>query len=121
VNALSSASGQPNFEGGLHTRRCVRHDAREAAARCPGCSRDFCRECVIDHAGRLLCAGCVAKLTATKVGASGSRWPAVRRVCTLGAAVVTAWFAFFLVGKLLLAIPSAVHEGTIWKVSSATP
>lgn len=120
MNALPTFPGRQHPEGGLHTRRCVRHEVREAAARCPGCTRDFCRECVVDHEGKLLCAGCVAKLAAAPVAAPGSRWPGIRRVAGLGFAVAVAWTAFFIVGKVLLAIPTAVHEGTIWKNQAET-
>lgn len=43
----------------LARQRCLRHDFREAVCRCPGCGRFFCRECVTEHGGRLLCAACL--------------------------------------------------------------
>jgi hypothetical protein len=75
----------------------------------------------VDHAGRLLCASCIAKLTVVAAVERGSRWPGIRRVIGLGLAVAMAWTAFFIVGKVLLAIPSAVHEGTIWKKPGEAP
>jgi hypothetical protein len=119
VNVLPPLPGQPLPAGGsLHTRRCVRHDSREAAARCPGCRREFCRECVVDHAGRLLCSGCITKLV-HPTGVAPRRWAVVRRGLATGAGVMVAWVAFFWVGTLLLKIPAAVHEGTIWKMDSS--
>jgi len=40
---------------------CWNHEAREAVCRCPECGRSFCRECVTEHAARLLCAACLRK------------------------------------------------------------
>ena len=42
-------------------QRCWNHELREAVCRCLGCGRSYCRECVTEHTGRLLCAGCIAK------------------------------------------------------------
>ena len=35
-------------------RRCLHHPAREAVALCPECRRFYCRECVTEHAGRMI-------------------------------------------------------------------
>lgn len=45
----------------IHASRCVLHTQREAAARCPECKRFFCRECITEHDGRVLCSGCLAE------------------------------------------------------------
>ena len=47
--------------GDFARRRCHTHPEREAAARCPGCARPFCRECVSEHDDRLLCAACLRR------------------------------------------------------------
>jgi hypothetical protein len=108
-------SGQPaRAEADLHTRRCARHSTREAAARCPACGEYFCRECVVEHEGRLLCSSCLARKTARRA----RRLPlglAVRRVCGLGLAVLVAWAAFYAVAALLLKLPPNFHDGTIWR------
>jgi hypothetical protein len=46
----------------LAQQRCLRHDLREAAGRCPSCRRFYCRECLTEHNHRLLCVTCLAKL-----------------------------------------------------------
>jgi uncharacterized paraquat-inducible protein A len=43
--------------------RCHNHPQREAAARCPECGRFFCRECVTEHEGRVICSACLRALT----------------------------------------------------------
>ena len=40
---------------------CWNHETREAVCRCPECGRSYCRECVTEHAARLLCAACLRK------------------------------------------------------------
>lgn len=47
----------------MHARRCVLHAQREAAARCPGCKRFYCRECITEHDGKVLCSGCLTENT----------------------------------------------------------
>ena len=43
----------------LAERRCVLHPEREAAVRCVACQRYYCRECVTENSGRMLCAHCL--------------------------------------------------------------
>jgi len=93
--------------------RCLHHEFREAASRCPICLRYFCRECVTEHEDRVLCAECLKKLVAGEtVRASG-----FRRL--LGgvlpwAGLLVAWLFFYALGRTLMLIPAAVHDGTIW-------
>ncbi|HLP06689.1 MAG TPA: B-box zinc finger protein [Opitutaceae bacterium] len=94
--------------------RCARHPDREAAARCPACGQPFCRECVVEHEGRLLCSGCLAKLTAAPARASRDL-SGLRHALSLAAAAVFLWFAFFFVGELLARIPQNVHDATVWQ------
>jgi len=98
----------------LAARRCVQHGSREAVARCPVCRQDFCRECVVEHAGQILCAMCLAKETAQSAP-TRIPWGRVRR------AAVTVWYAtllwcgFYLCGALLKSLPPDFHEGTVWR------
>jgi hypothetical protein len=104
----------------LTRQRCFTHPLREAAARCPSCGRFFCRECVTEHDGRLVCAACLrSQLAASAAQRTGPGWlwktvAATRRsvqfVCCLG----TAWFFFHLLGQMLLTLPDQFHEGTFW-------
>jgi len=95
-------------------QRCHHHPAREAAARCPECGRHFCRECVVEHEDRVLCAACLRRLaTATT---AKRHW--LRPLLRAGAALcgfLALWLLFHLGGQLLLAIPSTFHEGTLWQ------
>lgn len=98
----------------LTAQRCFNHAGREAAARCPECGRFFCRECVSDHDGRVICATCLAGLAAGPKKAS-SLGAVLAALVPAAVAFVVLWFAFYLVGYGLSAIPSNFHEGTIWR------
>jgi hypothetical protein len=97
----------------IHTRRCARHVEREAAARCPSCGGFFCRECIVEHDGRLLCTSCLARQAAAKGTARGD-WAGVRRQLSLGAAALAAVLVFYALGSILINVPPDFHEGTIW-------
>ena len=96
----------------LAAQRCLNHPQREAAARCPSCGHFFCRECVTEHDDRVICARCLAALAR----AGQERRSALRHV---GAALAGAggllllWLCFFLLGKMLLSIPSTFHSA-LW-------
>jgi hypothetical protein len=97
----------------LSARRCARHPDREAAARCPSCGGFFCRECVVEHEGRLLCTACLAKQAALSKERRGA-WARVRRPLGLAAATLAAILIFYGMGSILLNVPPEFHEGTIW-------
>ncbi|HXQ81910.1 MAG TPA: hypothetical protein VN775_11390 [Opitutaceae bacterium] len=101
----------------IHTQRCARHPGREAAARCPSCGGFFCRECVVEHSGRLLCAPCLAKQAAGGERRR-RRLLALRRQLALAAALFAAGLVFYALGSLLLNVPPDFHEGTIWGAKS---
>ena len=99
----------------LCQQRCFNHAMRESVALCPECRRCFCRECVTEHEDRVICGACLKKL---------ARLPQARRQglvrtlttveCLFG--VVTVWFFFYLLGQVLLTLPSSFHEGTVWQM-----
>lgn len=98
----------------LALQKCLNHPAREAAARCPSCAQSYCRECVVEHDGRLLCAACLRKTA--KKGIFRAGWG--RRALAgaqLFAAVLFLWLSFFTLGRMLLAVPASFHEGDVWK------
>ncbi|MCF7853653.1 MAG: rhomboid family protein [Candidatus Pacebacteria bacterium] len=94
-------------------QRCFNHAAREAVARCPECGRFFCRECITEHGDRVLCATCLARFTEETAKSSGS-FQFLMAVIQLLSAVLILWFVFYYAGQILLRIPSAFHEGTLW-------
>lgn len=99
----------------IFQRQCLHHGDREAVARCPECGQFFCRECVVEHEDRVLCAACLRRLLrpAARPGRSAFRWLA--RAAAFGLGLVTAWLVFYGTGRILLNIPAAVHDGTVWQ------
>ncbi len=98
----------------ISSQRCHNHAQREAVALCPECAAYYCRECIAEHEGRVLCASCLQKLLA---GA-----PATRRrfsgLITIGrflSGFLLLWLVFYYIGHALLSLPASVHEGTVWK------
>jgi hypothetical protein len=87
----------------LARQRCFSHEAREAVCKCPGCARFFCRECVTDFDGRLLCAFCIRDLIAARKQSRGrSRWiAAVGSIAAAISALVLSWSFFYFAGQLL--------------------
>jgi len=100
----------------LADQRCFNHAQREAVARCPSCGDYFCRECITEHEDRVICAACLTRL---------ARIPLLRRrgfaglirtgECLIG--LMAAWLFFYLLGEILLSLPTAFHEGTLWKTN----
>lgn len=97
----------------LSRQRCHNHALREAAAKCPQCKRFFCRECVTEHAGRLICARCLRKLT--EPAAPPRRYgPVVLRSAAAVAGLLAAWCLIYYLGQLLILLSPSFHEGTVW-------
>ena len=95
-------------------QRCFHHPGRAAVARCLGCLRTYCRECVTEHEDRVLCAACLgAKATAAR--ATSPRASALLRVLSAAFGLASAWVFFYVVGRLLLLVPTAFHKGTLWR------
>ena len=94
--------------------RCRRHPDRPAAARCPECGEAHCRECVVEHEGRILCAACLTRLTAASAAATptGSRFR-VGLSAAVGvlALILTLWLGLVLVREFLepAATPAVQH------------
>ena len=104
----------------LIAQRCRNHPAREAVARCPGCGRFFCRECISEHEGRVLCASCLAQIFKPDA-VPRARLARLGRIVLAFAGIVTAWIFFDLLGHILLKIPASFHEGTIWEKAAEEP
>jgi len=98
----------------LTHQRCYNHASREAAARCPECQRFFCRECVSEHEDRVLCANCLTKLKKPSM-AKRFHLGGVIKVLQIAVSMLLLWAIFYGLGRLLLSVPSAFHEGTLWR------
>lgn len=95
-------------------QRCGNHALREAVARCPECRGFFCRECVTEHEDRLVCAACLRTLLAPKERKLRLRLGPVLLVAQGAVGLLLLWFGFYLIARVLLWIPAAYHEATLW-------
>lgn len=97
-------------------RRCVRHDSREAVGRCVGCGAGFCHECITEHEGKLYCAPCFARRAGAAQKSSRQPGGEKRRAALLTTgSLLCLLVGFYLLGRLLSAVPPDFHDGTIWQ------
>jgi hypothetical protein len=89
-------------------QRCWNHELREAVCRCPACGRHFCRECVTEHASRLLCAACLQSLTRTAPARRGVR-VTIAPLAAL-ASLLLSWWIFYTGGEILLEITTRLQQ-----------
>jgi len=99
--------------------RCTHHASREAVARCPECGRTFCRECVSEHEGKVICAFCMRRLSEKPV--RRNRFTGAVRVAQILMGVLLLWSSFYLLGRALLAIPSSFHDMAIQREAPGDP
>jgi len=100
----------------LASQRCLHHSGREAVARCPECGRFFCRECIVEHEDRVICAGCLTKLAdAQNKAPSRIRLAALLPAVGVWLGLLVAWLVFYFVGRTLLSVPDDFRAGKVWK------
>lgn len=100
----------------LALQRCSRHPEREAHARCPECTRFYCRECTTEHDERILCTDCLkALLEPANRKPSGFRITPIFRLTSAFFGLISACVYFYLVAKFLTGIPATYHDGSILK------
>lgn len=97
-------------------QRCRNHGLREAVARCVECRRYFCRECIVEHEDRILCAGCLSLLLEPK---ADRKWRVggLAQAGQFFAGLVILWIAFYTIGRALLQVPSEFHAQSLWRAS----
>lgn len=99
----------------ISLQRCSNHQRREAVARCPECGYFFCRECITEHEGRVLCTNCLDTLAETQAP-HRQRFQSVYKTLLLLMGLAILWVTFYYLGQVLLWLPDSFHEGTIWKI-----
>lgn len=85
----------------LIDQRCHHHASREAVVRCPQCRRFFCRECVTEHDGRMMCVSCVPARGGHAGTSSFAPW-----IVAGCAGFLLAWVMFYYLGVIFARIPS---------------
>ena len=95
-------------------QRCLNHMLREAVARCPDCSRFFCRECITEHEDMVLCTSCLRK----RLKPAPKKFQRFKWVLRLGyflAGLTLLYVIFYYIAQILVALPTDFHEGTLWQ------
>lgn len=95
-------------------QRCFNHGPREAVARCPECGRFYCRECITEHADRMICTACLERMAKPALRERGF-FAVTLLLIQLGAGVAALWLLFYLGGSLMISLPDAFHDGTLWR------
>lgn len=82
-------------------------------ARCRSCGQAYCRECVVEHDHRLVCAECLFREAGWARARTGRvPWLAVVQWVVAAGLV---WLFFYGVAVALQRVPSEVHDGLIWE------
>jgi hypothetical protein len=92
----------------LKHKRCFNHASREAAARCPNCKQDFCRECITEHAGKMLCVNCL-KASSEKKKKKRRFLHSVFNVFIFIAAIILIYLCFAWMGRAIARSDIAEH------------
>jgi hypothetical protein len=98
---------------------CLNHPRREAAARCTSCGQPFCRECVTELEGRMVCGACYRERAQTKEKPKRDWFvltTALQAICGFAAL----WFTAWLLGEVLVNVKSNFHEGSFWESLAAS-
>ncbi len=93
--------------------RCKNHALRGAVAKCMSCLGFFCRECVVEHDGRMLCKHCLDQHR--DAGQSVQNRPLLRMLCNsalLCVSVLFCYLYFYLIGRSLMSIAQTFYDST---------
>ena len=99
----------------LNRQQCVLHPERGAVARCPVCKRFYCRECITEHDGQVLCRRCLLRQVedADKEQSFMDRHGAVLRITSrpllAAAGVLLLWLIFVTIGSMLMRFPDSFY------------
>lgn len=94
---------------------CLNHPQREVAARCTSCGSVFCRECVTNFDGKMICSACYRKQAEAPAEVVKRDWFWLTWGLQLMTGLGLTWFMWWLLGRLLAGLPSSFHEGTMWE------
>ena len=90
---------------------CTHHPERESVARCPACGHTYCRECITDHEGRVICARCLEGLRETVTSSRNSVAHFIKGALGFSIGGLLALTFYYALGSMLLKVPEKFHEG----------
>ncbi len=96
----------------IAAQRCFTHNERGASGRCPACTRFYCRECLTEHEGRVLCTRCLQALSKPEAVKSLSFLRGITRGVVGLSGVALAGAFFYLAGLLMARLPASFHDGS---------
>lgn len=95
----------------LSQTKCKNHALREAVAKCMVCLGMFCRECVVEHDGRMTCKHCLDELIADQQPKKGQAW--LKTFIHSGFALASfamCYIFFYLIGRSLMNFAQTFYE-----------
>lgn len=91
--------------------KCKNHALREAVAKCMVCLDLFCRECVVEHEGRMTCKHCLDQQLDDKQSAKGQALiKTVFQLVIAGASCLFCYVFFYLIGRSLMSFAQTFYE-----------
>ena len=97
----------------LARQQCFYHPGREAVVRCPGCRRDYCRECVTEHDDRYLCTSCL-RLQAAGAVRTPRRVRLPVGALLAAAGLLSAWTVYYSIAQYLAMRGASAHTNRVW-------
>ncbi|MGA1842815.1 MAG: rhomboid family protein [bacterium] len=99
-----------NSKNSIKNSQCLLHPDREAVAICLSCNNYFCRECVTEHKGKVLCKPCLYK--GKRKSVKRKKVPLlIRAASAILVGLFMCYFLFYSLGYTLSIIPDKFHQG----------
>lgn len=93
---------------------CFLHPEREAVAICLSCGQYFCRECVTEHQGKVLCKACLSRQG--HKSKKRKKLPLFfRAFIAMIVGLILCYILFYSLGYTLSIIPDTFHQGTYFE------
>ena len=99
----------------LSKLHCFNHSLREAVARCLECNRYFCRECIIEHKERVICAECLERINAQEEKKDSIYLSIITRTIATFITIFILWFTYYAIGEQLQKIPTFFQKGRLFE------
>lgn len=96
---------------------CTHHPDRESVGRCPECTHTYCRECITEHEGRVICAACLEAQQVKRTERAGGMTKVLKGITGILMGFALAIGFYYLLGWGLLQIPENFHEGRWYIIS----
>ena len=92
----------------LKNLRCKNHPEREAVAKCNICGHFYCRECITEHNGKMVCGNCIREQTLDKNQFSSKL--SFKQLIIFLLTFLMLWLTFYISGEIIYKIPQTNLE-----------